>query len=238
MWRSSFDRTAPPLGAPGWQLQNKGPGFTRRRRTVQRVASSRRMAVAPCARVALVALAIAGLAIPHAWAAPGDKLYVQKNGVNVREGPGTDHAVILKLNRGHELVEFARQAGWVNVGVARTGGKDGWIHASLVGPLFSGGATAAPKDPRFDAFVRDVGKLNAKAASIAGFAFFSKIENLGDGIVQLTAHRQWLAGPRADREGNLTTLFNLWSAHEGSGLPIAVYIVDSRGNVVMKKARR
>ncbi len=42
-----------------------------------------------------------------AWAAPGDKLYIQKNGVNVRTGPGTNNPVLLKLNKGHELIEFS-----------------------------------------------------------------------------------------------------------------------------------
>ena len=45
------------------------------------------------------------------------------------------------------------------------------------------------------------------------------------------------AAPREDRESNLETLFKLWSAHEGSGLPIAVYIRDSSGNLVMKRSR-
>ena len=173
-----------------------------------------------------------------AEAAPGDKLYVQKNGVNVRSGPGTDNPVLMKLNKGHELIEFSRKGNWVNVGIARTGGKDGWIHQSLVGSVSPGGATVTPPDPRFDAFVRDVEKLNNRAKRIAGFPFFTKVENLGDGIVQLMASEGWIAAPRADRASNLNTLFRLWSAHEGSGLPIAVYIVDTRGNLVMKKAGR
>ena len=178
------------------------------------------------------------LAVPLAWAAPGDKLYIQKNGVNVRTGPGTSYRVLLKLYKGHELVEFSRQGDWINVGIARSGGKDGWVHSSLIASVSPGGASVAPADSRFDAFVLDVEKLNNKVTRIAGFSFFAKVENLGDGIVQVTAHDRWLAAPRLDRESNLNTLFNLWSAHEASGLPIAVYIVDSEGDVVMEKARR
>ena len=63
-----------------------------------------------------------------AWAATGDKLYIQKNGVNVHTGPGTNNDIVLKLNKGHELIEFSRQDEWINVGIARTGGKTGWIH--------------------------------------------------------------------------------------------------------------
>ena len=189
-------------------------------------------------RAALVFGATLLIIAAPAVAGPGDKLYVQKSGVNVRTGPGTSNPVLLTLGKGHELVEFSRQGEWVNVGIARSGGKDGWIHSSLVASVSPGGASVAPADPKFDAFVRDVEKLNNKVKPVAGFPFFTRVENLGDGIVQVTAHRQWLAAPRADREGNLNTLFNLWSAHEASGLPIAVYVVDSNGTVVMKKARR
>lgn len=172
------------------------------------------------------------------WAAPGDTLYIQKDRVNVRTGPGLSNSVLMQLNKGHELIEFTRRGDWVNVGIARTGGKDGWVHRSLVGSVSPGGGTVAPADSKFDAFVRDVEQLNKKVEPIAGFPFFTRVENLGDGIVQLTAHDRWLAAPRADRQGNLDTLFQLWSTHEGSGLPIAVYIVDSRGNIVMRKERR
>ena len=183
-----------------------------------------------CTALLLVAI------VPPAWAATGDKLYIQKNGVNVRTGPNMNSPVLLKLNKGHELVEFSRQGEWINVGIARTGGKTGWIHSFFVGAVSSGGATVAPADSRFDAFVRDIEKLNNKVKPISGFPFFTNVENLGDGIVQLTAHNQWLAASRDDRASNLNTLFNLWSAHEASGLPIAVYIVDSQGNIVMRKS--
>ena len=183
-----------------------------------------------CTALLLVAI------VPPAWPATGDKLYIQKNGVNVRTGPNMSNHVLLKLNKGHELVEFSRQGEWIHVGIARTGGKTGWIHSSGAGSAFSGGTTVAPADSRFDAFVRDIEKLNNTVKPISGFPFFTKVENLGDGIVQLTAHNQWLVASQEDRESNLNTLFDLWSAHEASGLPIAVYIVDSSGNIVMRKS--
>jgi|GEM_PF-2203875 len=169
---------------------------------------------------------------------PGQKLYVQQAGGDVRTGPGPTNPVLISLDMGHELIEFSRHGEWINVGIARTGGKDGWIHSSLVTSVSPGGGSVAPNDPKFDAFVRDVEKLNDKVEPVAGFPFFTAVENLGDGIVQVKAHPQWLAAPRDDRENNLNKLFNLWSAHEASGLPIAVYVADSNGDVVMKKARQ
>ena len=186
-------------------------------------------------RTSIMALSAAFLAISQCWAESGDTLYVQKSEAAVHTGPGINHSILLKIGKGHELIELSRQGEWINVGIARTGGKDGWIHSSLVGSVSSGGATVAPADPKFDAFVRDVEKLNDKAESIAGFPFFTKIENLGDGIVQLTAHDGWLSAPRSNREDNLETLFYLWSQHEGSGLPVAVYITNRMGEVVMRR---
>ena len=175
-------------------------------------------------RFKVIGIVAVALIITHvALAAPGDKLYIQKNVVNIRTGPGTEKPVLMKLNKGHELVEFSRKGDWVNVGITRTGGKDGWVHRSLVATVSPGGASVAPLDPSFDAFVRDVQKLNDKVEKIAGFPFFTKVENLGDGIVQLTASDGWMTAPYSDRAGNLNTLFKLWSAHEGSGLPVAVY---------------
>lgn len=170
-------------------------------------------------------------------AAPGDVLYIQGDGVNVRAGPGTDASVILKLNRGHKLVEFERRGDWVNVGVDRTGGKDGWVHRSLVGANFSGGGSTAPTDPKFDQFRAAVEFLNARARQRAGVDLFTKVENLGDGIVQISATDTWISAPYGDRQSNLNTLFDLWDAADGSGRPIMVRIVDARGNEVMKKGR-
>jgi hypothetical protein len=173
-----------------------------------------------------------------ATAAPGDVLYVQQDGAEVRTGPGAEHSVLMTLNRGHELVEFSRRDSWINVGIARTGGKDGWIQASLVGPMYTGGATTAPPDPRFDAFVEGVEELNKEAEAIVGFRFFASVENLGDGMVQLIATRRWISEPEGARQVILDRLFEMWDENEGTGLPIAVYLVDTEGEPFMSKARQ
>ena len=60
-------------------------------------------------------------------------LYVHVQGtlVNVREGPGTDFPVIMKLGNGTKVTEILRQESWVAVKVS---GRDqiGWIHATLL----------------------------------------------------------------------------------------------------------
>ncbi len=155
----------------------------------------------------------------------------------MREGPSTQHPVVLKLKKGHKLVELQRKGRWVEVGADRTGGKSGWIHSSLIGKEFTGGATTAPADPKFQKFKAAFDELNARIKRKTGLTFFTKAENLGDGIVQVTATDIWLRAPRTDRESNLRTIFQLWDAAEASGLPIAVYVVDKHGNQRMSMKR-
>ncbi|OED37734.1 hypothetical protein AB833_22605 [Chromatiales bacterium (ex Bugula neritina AB1)] len=59
-------------------------------------------------------------------------LVVLKESVNLRQGPSTDHAVVLELNKGQELMEFKRDGKWVHVGAYGTAGKIGWVHRTLV----------------------------------------------------------------------------------------------------------
>lgn len=72
--------------------------------------------------------------------------------------------------------------------------------------------------------------------NIIGTTLFYNIKDLGDGIVQLTATDLWvLVGTPSDKAGNVHTLFKLWKAVEGSGLPVAVYIVNSNGRTMMSE---
>jgi uncharacterized protein YgiM (DUF1202 family) len=181
----------------------------------------------------IIGILIAG----HVFAEPGDILFVHGDAVNMREGPSTSSGIVLKLQKGHKLVEFQRKGKWVEVGADRTGGESGWIHSSLVGEQFLGGSTKAPADPQFKKLKDAFSELNARIKSTTGITFFTKTENLGDGIVQVTATDTWLSAPQSDRESNLRTIFQLWKAAEGSGLPIAVYVVDKYGNQRMSIKR-
>ena len=64
---------------------------------------------------------------------PNDTLFVLKERVNLREGPSTNHPVVLQLDKGQELMEFKRDGRWVHVGAYGTAGKIGWVHRTLVG---------------------------------------------------------------------------------------------------------
>lgn len=179
----------------------------------------------------LLPTVILSLLAGQVLAAPGDILYTQGDSVNMRESPSASSNIVLKLNKGHELVEFQRKAEWVEVGAAKSNGKSGWISSSLVGKEFLGGATKTSNNPAFNKFKRSFDELNTNIKKQTGITLFTKAENLGDGIVQITATDTWLRAPHADKENSLQTIFKIWDAIEGTGLPIAVYITDENGKV-------
>lgn len=62
-----------------------------------------------------------------------EALFVLKDLVNMRQGPSIEHPVVLRLEKGQELMEFKREGKWVHVGAYGTSGKIGWVHQRLVG---------------------------------------------------------------------------------------------------------
>ncbi len=55
---------------------------------------------------------------------------VTGNNANVRQGPGTNHAVVFQLSKGMAVKLLEKQGKWVKVQTAD--GKQGWIAAFLV----------------------------------------------------------------------------------------------------------
>lgn len=62
-----------------------------------------------------------------------EALFVLKDLVNMRQGPSIEHPIVLRLEKGQELMEFKREGKWVHVGAYGTSGKIGWVHQRLVG---------------------------------------------------------------------------------------------------------
>lgn len=58
-------------------------------------------------------------------------LYVDREVVNLRQGPGTQYAIVTQLDRNAALYEFARDGDWVNI-ETEAGNYAGWIHGNLV----------------------------------------------------------------------------------------------------------
>lgn len=170
-----------------------------------------------------------------ACAADGDALVVGAERVNLREGAGTDRAVVRQLDAGMALVEVGRDGEWVNVRLAGEAGVTGWVHATLVAPKDAGATTPAaePEPDRFATFVLAVDQMNA-AARGQGYEFFSVARDLGGGIVEVVATDRWLALPVGFQQSNFTALENLWREGSADFVVARLRIVDANGNVVIE----
>lgn len=69
-----------------------------------------------------------------AVAAPGDRLVVTGDVVNVRSGPGADRSVLLHTYRDDQAVELGRSGDWVQV-IITSRDAEGWVHQSLLQAL-------------------------------------------------------------------------------------------------------
>jgi uncharacterized protein YraI len=76
-----------------------------------------------------------------AQGAAGDVLMVTGDNVNVRTGPGVDHAVSRQVDRDQRVIEIARDGDWVRAEIEGATGAEGWIHGSLL-------ALAEPVQPQ------------------------------------------------------------------------------------------
>jgi Bacterial SH3 domain len=122
-----------------------------------------------------MAFAVAGLLLlcGPGLGAEGDVMTVVGDNVNVRAGPGTEHAVTRQVSRDQRLLELERQGDWVRAEIAGTGGAAGWIHASLVAPSAEPAGSGAAAEPAAAAGEaasgQQLGDLNdAAAAAEAG----------------------------------------------------------------------
>ena len=65
-------------------------------------------------------------------AAPGDVLYVQVSGVNVRQFPNSEGAVLTRLSRGSKVVEVRREGGWIRVRNYQPNSVEGYVHGAFL----------------------------------------------------------------------------------------------------------
>ena len=76
-----------------------------------------------------------------AIAGTGDFWYIKAPGATVYSEPATTSDVVMLVGEGRKVVEFTRKGDWVNVGIDRSGGKDGWVKASQLSPTDPDGLT-------------------------------------------------------------------------------------------------
>lgn len=86
-------------------------------------------------RLAFVAfVALSGSAL----ADTGDTLLVTGQGVNVRTQPSLEGRIVLRVDRNRKVIEIERTGDWVRVEIEGRGGREGWIHGSLLAPVPGG----------------------------------------------------------------------------------------------------
>lgn len=61
-----------------------------------------------------------------------DHMLVDKEGVYLRTGPGTDYRATTQLERGTDVVARSRRGEWVEVAIDKDGQQVGWVHGSLL----------------------------------------------------------------------------------------------------------
>ncbi|MSP84013.1 MAG: SH3 domain-containing protein [Alphaproteobacteria bacterium] len=184
---------------------------------------------------------VAALTVPLAatWGAEGDVLVIIKDRVNLRSEPNTEAAIVEKIVLAQKLTEVARTAEWVQVRLIGSGGAEGWVHASLVGPdapAIDAEAVAAP-EPMADleSFKLAVTQLNA-AAKAQGYDLYGAVTALGKGLVQVVVTDRWIESPESFRKGNLEALFAIWDGMDGGAADPIVRLVDGAGEIVMERA--
>ncbi len=169
---------------------------------------------------------------------PGPTLFVQSKTAELYETPSTQSKILMELRKGHKITELERIDLWVKVRVETAGGTTGWIHTSVVGPEFIGGSTYSPKSAAFGRFLRVFDDFNKHLKYSKSMVFFTEAEDLGDGIIQVTATERWLNSPKETREKYLNTIFQLWNSADRSGLPITVHIAEHNGTRHLSKSRK
>jgi SH3-like domain-containing protein len=182
----------------------------------------------------LTALVIGAGGVAHG--AAGDALVVAKDQVNLRQGPGAEHAILTTLAVGQAVTEIARHGDWVNVRLDDATNKSGWVHRSLVAmPEARPAATPATTPPQanFALLASAVEQLNTFALN-QGYAYFSAARDLGSGGAEVVATEHWLAAPEGFRTSNFNALAAVWQVAAGANGPTTLRIVDAEGGIVME----
>jgi hypothetical protein len=173
--------------------------------------------------------------IVSAQAKTGDTLYVASKVVDVKEKADVSSDTVISVNRGHKLLEISRHGEWVMVGLEKTGGKSGWLAISETSTKQPEGEIERYKTQEFIRFEKAFWVLSNKVEKKTGIELFTDAEYMGDGIVNITATDAWVTAPLHMKKGNMQTLYDMWEASEGTGMHIAIYFYDKKGQLKFVK---
>lgn len=97
-----------------------------------------------------------------------------------------------------------------------------------------------PEDPTSEEFRRFMimfATTNMAAELQTDVELFSDVEDMGSGILHVTATDFWLSGPPKLKASNLNTIYEMWDVANYRERQVWVCILDSKGNVVMEHPR-
>ncbi|MGH6718790.1 MAG: SH3 domain-containing protein [Alphaproteobacteria bacterium] len=169
------------------------------------------------------------LTLVAAWssAAADDTLVVTGDRVNVRGGPGTEHAVVGKVVEGQVVIGRERQGAWYHIDPG--GGRaEGWVHQSYV-RLKPAGTVGDTGGSRIARFRRSLETESRRVLEATGSFPFVGAEDLGDGVVAVVSSEDWFVGG-GDLSGDAWRLYQLWKAENG-GRRVVLAITDTDGNI-------
>jgi SH3 domain-containing protein len=162
-------------------------------------------------------------------------LYVRGQVVNLRKGPSLTSHTIGKLRKGQRLNPVSRSGNWLQV--LADGSGPGWIHSSLVAKTSTPASIVkAPSERKaFKRFRLSFARYNAKIKKLKGMDFFSNVEYLHRGVIEVTATDILLSAPKRYKEKYLMTLMEMWLEIRESTQPATVRIVDKDGHLRLEE---
>jgi SH3 domain-containing protein len=176
----------------------------------------------------------AGLALlaGPALADTGDLFQVSGERANLRSGPSDQTTVRNQLLQGEQLVELRRAGNWVGVRVMRTG-EEGWIYADLVARVqqsqLTDGAPVGIEEAGFQALAPEFDQLMGRLDQQLGYRMVATVQ-VSEAELRVTPTREFLIG--GGREAHIATtlaIYQMWKNHQ-NGRPVAVTLLDDRGN--------
>ena len=157
----------------------------------------------------------------------GDKLVVNTNHVNLRQGPSSSYPVLQRVQQGQSLTEIKRYNEWVQVDTGDAGISPVWVHASLVDIVTMADAqdTGDRLPEQFSrAFLAYEQELETRLEE----DYFATLRSPGNRVLELTVTESWIQLERNARNRILDDILGMWSAAAGPG-PVTVDVVDAQG---------
>ena len=157
----------------------------------------------------------------------GDELVVTKNRVNVRAAASLESEILLRLEKGHHVIEIQRQEDWIKVALGLDDISYGWIHKSLLTKIVKQEDKLSVAN--FEKFIQEFNDHKAVIKKQNDTIYFSKVTHKEKGNIELLATQAWLNSSIEVRNNSLTDVFKLWTKFVSVGSSVSVQVLDEQG---------